>query len=116
MKELNNKGAVLIYAELLAPRGNNEAETEAERAAAAGAAFYMVIGNRPARVVELSRADRELRVTPRTRSLLAKALQRAAESSISRSLAAQERVFHDARIRRDLRRGQGCRDSDPLGA
>ncbi len=80
-----------IYAEVLAARGDNKAAIEAERAAAAyelllarhpeayadhAAAFFMGVGNRPQRAVELALANRTLRDTPRSRSLLAKALRK----------------------------------------
>jgi len=81
------------YAEILAARGEREvAACEAERAAAAydrllarrpevyadhGAAFFMGIGHRPQRAVELAEANWKLRDTPRSRRLLAKALRNA---------------------------------------
>ena len=81
------------YAEILAARGERAAAlSEVERAAAAyerllarrpeayadhAAAFFMGIGNRPQRAVELATANWRLRDTPRSRSLLARA-QRAA--------------------------------------
>ncbi len=71
------------YAEILAARGEREvAACEAERAAAAydrllarrpeayadhAAAFFMGIGNRPQRAVELALANWKLRDTPRSR-------------------------------------------------
>ena len=83
------------YAEILAARGNNEAAaSEAEHAAAEyerlltrrpeayadhAAAFFMGIGNRPQRAVELASANRKLRDTPRSRRLLTRALRRAAD-------------------------------------
>ncbi len=97
-----------IYAEILAANGDAKGTSEAERAAAGyerllerrpeayadhAAAFYMGIGNRPQRAVELSRANRKLRDTPRARGLLAKALKRAAEFNMGRLLADQERVL-----------------------
>jgi hypothetical protein len=39
------------------------------------AAFFIGVGNRPQRAVELALANRKLRDTPRSRSLLAKAEQ-----------------------------------------
>ncbi|HEY6665811.1 MAG TPA: hypothetical protein VI036_11875 [Propionibacteriaceae bacterium] len=81
------------YAEILAARGEREAaRIEAERAAAAydrllaqrpeayadhAAAFFMGIGHRPERAVELAAANWKLRDTPRSRRLLAKALRNA---------------------------------------
>jgi tetratricopeptide (TPR) repeat protein len=80
------------YAEILAARGDSTAAIEAERAAAAyelllarrpeayadhAAAFFMGVGNRPERAVELALANRTLRDTPRSRNLLAKALRKA---------------------------------------
>ena len=78
------------HAEILAACGAREAAlTEAERAAAAydallarrpdayadhAASFFMGVGNRPQLAVDLARANRELRDTPRSRRLLAKAL------------------------------------------
>jgi tetratricopeptide (TPR) repeat protein len=77
------------YAEILESRGDDEAAArEAECAAAEyerllarrpeayadhGAAFFMGIGKRPRRAVELARANWEIRETPRSRSLLDKA-------------------------------------------
>ena len=77
------------YAEILDARGEREAAaSEAERAAAAydellarrpeayadhAAAFFMGLGNRPERAVDLALANRKLRDTPRSRSLLARA-------------------------------------------
>ena len=79
------------YAEILAARGEREAAaTEAERAAASyelllerraeayadhAAAFFMGIGDRPQRAVELASLNWKLRDTPRSRNLLAKALR-----------------------------------------
>ncbi len=81
------------YAEILAARGDREAAlVEAERAAAAyesllarrpeayadhAAAFFMGIGNRPQLAVDLASANWNLRDTPRSRRLLAKALRNA---------------------------------------
>ena len=85
-----------IYAETLAARGDCKAATEAERAAAAyelllarrpeayadhAAAFFMGVGNRPQRAVELALANRKLRDTPRSRRLLTKALRNAQQPS-----------------------------------
>jgi tetratricopeptide (TPR) repeat protein len=77
------------YAEILAARGEHlAAVSEAEHAAAVyerllarrpeayadhAAAFFMGIGNRPQRAVDLARANRKLRDTPRSRNLLARA-------------------------------------------
>jgi len=81
-----------IYAEILAARGDAEAASEAERAAAAyelllakrpeayadhAAEFFMGVGNRPQLAVQLASANWKLRDTPRSRSLLAKAQQNA---------------------------------------
>jgi tetratricopeptide (TPR) repeat protein len=82
-----------VYAEILAARGEREAAaSEAERAAAAyelllarrpeayadhAAAFFMGIGNRAQRAVDLATANWKLRDTPRSRSLLARAIARA---------------------------------------
>jgi predicted Zn-dependent protease len=81
------------YAEILAARGEREAAaTEAGRAAASyelllarrpeayadhAAAFFMGIGDRPQRAVELASLNWKLRDTPRSRDLLAKALSAA---------------------------------------
>lgn len=83
------------YAEILAARGERAAAaSEAERAAAAyelllarrpeayadhAAAFFLGIGNRPRRAVELASLNWRLRDTPRSRNLLAKALRGAKE-------------------------------------
>ena len=92
-----------IYAEILAARGESEAVSETERAAAAyellmarrpeayadhAAAFFMGVGNRPQRAVELALANRTLRDTPRSRSLLSKALRKAQQGSLGRRGAA----------------------------
>jgi tetratricopeptide (TPR) repeat protein len=85
------------YAEILAARGEREAAmNEAQRAAAAyeqllarrpeayadhAAAFFIGVGNRPQRAVELARANRELRDTPRSRRLLDKALLKARQAA-----------------------------------
>jgi tetratricopeptide (TPR) repeat protein len=86
-----------IYAEILAARGDSKAVSEVERAAAAyelllarrahayadhAAAFFMGIGSRPKRAVELALANRTLRDTPRSRKLLAQAVSRAQEASL----------------------------------
>ena len=77
--------------------------SEAERAAAAyelllarrpeayadhAAAFFMGIGNRPQRAVELATANWKLRDTPRSRRLLAKALRNAQQVSLVQEGAA----------------------------
>jgi tetratricopeptide (TPR) repeat protein len=85
------------YAEILAAGGDPEAAIQAERAAAEyerllarrpeayadhAAAFFMGIGNQSRRAVELARANWELRDTPRSRSLLDKALRKEHEVSL----------------------------------
>jgi tetratricopeptide (TPR) repeat protein len=85
-----------IYAEILAARGDSKAATEAERAAAAyelllarrpeayadhAAAFFISVGNRPQRAVELALANWKVRNTPRSRRLLTKALRKAQQAS-----------------------------------
>jgi tetratricopeptide (TPR) repeat protein len=92
-----------IYAEILAARGDGEAASEAECAAAEyelllarrpeaytdhAAAFFMGVGNRPWRAVELASANWKLRDTPRSRSLLAKALRNAQQVSLVEESAA----------------------------
>jgi tetratricopeptide (TPR) repeat protein len=84
----------VIHAEILAARGDGEAASEAERAAEGyelllarrpeayadhAAAFFMGVGNRPQLAVDLALANRCLRDTPRSRSLLARALRNARE-------------------------------------
>ena len=85
------------YAEVLNARGEREAATaEAERAAAAyeallarrpeayadhAAAFFLGIGNRPQRALELAHANWHLRDTPRSRRLLDKALRKAQQAT-----------------------------------
>jgi tetratricopeptide (TPR) repeat protein len=81
-----------IYAEILMAQGDAEAASEAERAAAGydvllarrpeayadhAAAFFMGVGNRPQLAVDLAQANWKLRDTPRSRSLLARALRNA---------------------------------------
>jgi tetratricopeptide (TPR) repeat protein len=81
-----------IYAEILAASGDGESASAAEHAAEAyesllarrpeayadhAAAFFMGVGNRPQLSVELASANWKLRDTPRSRSLLAKALRNA---------------------------------------
>jgi tetratricopeptide (TPR) repeat protein len=84
------------YAEILAAAGEREASAcEAERAAAAyelllarraeayadhAAAFFMGIGNRPDRAMELAVFNWQQRDTPRSRRLLARACRSAAVS------------------------------------
>ena len=86
------------YAEILAAQGDAEAAAiEAERAAARyelllarrpeayadhAAFFFMGVGNRPQRAVELAFANWDLRDTPRSRSLLDKALSNARQISL----------------------------------
>jgi tetratricopeptide (TPR) repeat protein len=80
------------YAEILAARSDSKAASEAERAAEAydrllarrpeayadhAAAFFMGVGNRPQRAVDLALANWKLRDTPRARRLLNKALRNA---------------------------------------
>jgi tetratricopeptide (TPR) repeat protein len=91
------------YAEILAARGDSKAASEAERAAAAyefllarrpdayadhAAAFFMSAGNRPQRAIELALANRKLRDTPRSRTLLAKAMRKAEQVSLLETSAA----------------------------
>ena len=92
-----------IHAEILAARGEREAAArEAERAAARyqlllarrpeayadhAAVFFMGIGNRPHVAVDLALANRKIRDTPRSRSLLAKALRNAERISRVRAPA-----------------------------
>jgi tetratricopeptide (TPR) repeat protein len=91
------------YAEILAARGDSKAASEAERAAAAyelllarrpeayadhAAAFFMGVGNRPQRAIELALANRKLRDTPRSRTLLAKAMRKAEQVSLLETSAA----------------------------
>ena len=78
-----------IYAEVLAARGDSKSTRQAERASAAyelllarrpeayadhAAAFFMGIGSRPQRAVELAMANWKLRDPPRSRRLLARAM------------------------------------------
>ena len=81
------------YAEILAARGEAEAAASAAEGAAAGyevllarrpeayadhsAAFFMSVGNRPQLAIDLALANRKLRDTPRSRSLLDRALRNA---------------------------------------
>jgi len=86
-----------IRAEILAARGDGEAAREAQRAATGyeallarrpeayadhAAAFFMGVGNRPQLAVDLAAANWKLRDTPRSRSLLAKALSNAHQVSL----------------------------------
>ena len=86
-----------VYAEILAARGDSRAASEAERAVVAyelllarrpeayadhAAAFFMGVGNRPQRAVELALANWKLRDTPRSRHLLAKARRNAQHVSL----------------------------------
>jgi tetratricopeptide (TPR) repeat protein len=99
------------YAEILAARGEREAAVaEAERATAMyelllarrpdayadhAAAFFMGVGNRAQRAVELASANRQLRDTPRSRGLLARALrnaQRISPSPAQRTAAYPEEI------------------------
>ena len=85
------------YAEILAARRDSEFLIEAERAATEyerllarrpeayadhAAAFFIGIGNRPRRAVELARANWELRDTTRSRRLLQKALGKAQQAPV----------------------------------
>jgi len=82
------------YAEILAARGDSNAANEANLAAVEyelllarrpeayadhAAIFFLGIGNRPQRALELASANWKLRDTPRSRRLLAKAILKAAE-------------------------------------
>jgi tetratricopeptide (TPR) repeat protein len=92
-----------IYADILAARGDSKAACEAQRAAAAyelllarrpeayadhAAAFFMGVGNRPQLALELASANLKLRDTPRSRCLLASALQNAQQASRMKERAA----------------------------
>jgi len=92
------------YAEILAARGDDsEAASQAEHAAAEyelllarrptayydhAAEFFMSVGNRPQRAAELARANWQLRDTPRSRSLMAKALRNAQQGFLVKECAA----------------------------
>jgi tetratricopeptide (TPR) repeat protein len=92
------------YAEILSAQGDRVAASEEAECAAAeydrllarrpeayadhAAAFFLGIGNRPRRAVELARTNWELRDTPRSRGLLQKALRKAHELSVAQSGAA----------------------------
>ena len=52
------------------------------------AAFFMGVGNRPQLAVDLASANWKLRDTPRSRSLLAKALRNAQQVSVVKESAA----------------------------
>lgn len=84
------------YAEILAARGDHTAACQAGRAAIAyelllarrpeayadhAAAFFVSVGNRPERAIELAFANWKLRDTPRSRSLLANARRKAQETA-----------------------------------
>jgi tetratricopeptide (TPR) repeat protein len=86
------------YAEILAVCGDRKAATEAKRAALAykqllarrpeayadhAAAFFMGLGDRPQRALELAIANWHLRDTPRSCSLLAKALRHAEQVALA---------------------------------
>jgi hypothetical protein len=87
------------YAEILAARGEHEAAMgQAARAAVDyelllarrpeayadhAAGFFMGIGNRPQRALNLAEANWKLRDTPRSRSLLAKARRNAERVSVA---------------------------------
>ena len=102
-----------VYAEVLAARGEREAaRSEAERAATDyefllarrpeayadhAAAFFMGIGNRPELALDLASKNRQLRDTPRSRSLLARALRHAAPP-----LAAASGPYRDRRSARRI--------------
>ncbi|AZO19824.1 MAG: hypothetical protein E5W38_04790 [Mesorhizobium sp.] len=85
-----------IYAEILAAGGDDRTDDEAEHAvrdyemllarrpaayADHAAAFFMGVGKRPQRALELASANWKLRNTPRSRSLLAKARRSARAAS-----------------------------------
>jgi tetratricopeptide (TPR) repeat protein len=91
------------YAEILAARGDGEAASEAERAAAAyelllvqrpeayadhAAAFFMGAGKRFQFAVDLASANFKLRDTPRSRNLLARAQRNAQQVSMRKERAA----------------------------
>jgi tetratricopeptide (TPR) repeat protein len=84
------------YAEILVARGEYRAAREAESAAIAyelllarhpeayadhAAAFFLGVGNRPERAVELAFSNLKLRDTPRSRKLLANARRKVQETS-----------------------------------
>ncbi len=89
-----------IHAEILAELGDGRSHGEAERAVASyellltrrpeayadhAAAFFMGAGKRPQRALELATANRKLRDTPRSRSLLARA-RRSVEATSTRGV------------------------------
>lgn len=92
------------YAEILAARGEAEAAAIAAECAASAyelllmrrpeayadhaAAFFMGVGNRPQLAVDLASANWKLRDTPRSRSLLARALSNAQQVSAVEERAA----------------------------
>ena len=96
------------YAQILAARGEYRAAThEAEHAATAyerllarrpeayadhAAAFFMGLGNRPQRAVELAAANWKLRDTPRARSLLSRAQRSALVRRPSAETAPETRL------------------------
>jgi tetratricopeptide (TPR) repeat protein len=92
-----------IYAGILAARGDSRAAGQAHRATAAyelllgrrpeayadhAAAFFMGVGNRPQRAVELALANWKLRNTPRSRRLLTNALRKSQQDSLAHGDAA----------------------------
>lgn len=92
-----------VYAEILAARGDSKAASEAQHAAADyelllarrpeayadhAAAFFIGVGKKPQRAAELALANWKLRDTPRSRSLLEKALRNAREASLVQRSAA----------------------------
>ena len=92
------------YAEILAARGEAEAAASAAERAAAGyevllarrpeayadhaAGFFMSVGNRPKLALDLALANRKLRDTQRSRSLLERALRNAQQVSALEECAA----------------------------
>jgi tetratricopeptide (TPR) repeat protein len=85
-----------VYAEVLAARGDSKAASEAERTMVAyelllarrpeayadhAAAFFISVGKRPQRAVELALANWKLRDTPRSRRLLSRAERNAQQPS-----------------------------------
>jgi tetratricopeptide (TPR) repeat protein len=92
-----------VYAEILAARGDSRASIEAERAVASyelllarrpdayadhAADFFMGLGKRPQRAIELASANWRLRDTPRSRKLLERAVRNAEEASAPSECAA----------------------------
>ena len=91
-----------IYAEILAARGDGNAAREAGLAAEAyelllarrpeayadhAAAFFIGVGKRPERALELALANLELRDTPRSRKLLARAQHAAQQVTLVHEVA-----------------------------